>query len=56
MITKAVKLSSPDVGSSKKSRVGSLISSNAMEVRFLSPPEIPFIITLPIKVSLQSSN
>ena len=46
----AVKESSPVVGSSKKIRFGSVISSTPMEVLFLSPPETPFIKGPPILV------
>jgi len=37
----AVKLSSPEVGSSKKIEQGSLTNSYPIEARFFSPPEIP---------------
>lgn len=46
-----VSESSPDVGSSKKITVGSEISSTAIEVRFLSPPETPLMMTPPTRVS-----
>lgn len=39
----AVLASSPEVGSSRKSTEGSIISSMPMLVLFLSPPEIPRI-------------
>ena len=38
----AVKLSSPEVGSSRKIAQGSLTISYPIDVRFFSPPEIPF--------------
>jgi hypothetical protein len=50
MILRAVVLSSPLVGSSIRIRLGLEISSYPMEVRFLSPPEIPLILTPPILV------
>ena len=53
---KAVSESSPEVGSSKMMTSGSLIISKAIEVLFLYPPEIPFIMWSPTKVSLQLSN
>lgn len=46
-----VNESNPDVGSSKKITVGSEISSTAIDVRFLSPPETPFTTTPPTNVS-----
>ena len=49
----AVELSSPDVGSSSSSKLGSVISSYPIQVRFLSPPEIDFRVNPPILVSLQ---
>ncbi len=49
----AVELSSPDVGSSNNSRLGSVINSYPMQVRFRSPPEIDFKVNPPILVSLQ---
>jgi hypothetical protein len=42
-----VRESRPDVGSSKNKTCGSEINSNAIEVRFLYPPEIPFTIGPP---------
>jgi hypothetical protein len=49
IIKKAVKLSSPDVGSninqfkpSKRIIDGSVTKSTAIDVLFLSPPDIPF--------------
>ena len=41
-IDNALKLSIPDVGSSNKIKLGSVISSTPIAVRFLSPPEIVF--------------
>lgn len=46
-----VSESSPEVGSSRKTTVGSEISSTAIDVRFLSPPEIPLMTTPPTNVS-----
>ena len=46
----AVNESRPVVGSSKKIRVGFVISSTPTEVRFRSPPEIPFTRGPPILV------
>jgi hypothetical protein len=45
----ALKLSSPDVGSSRRINDGSVINSTPIAVLFLSPPEIVFYITEPIK-------
>jgi len=42
MMMNAVKESSPEVGSSNNITLGSVTSSTPIEVRFLSPPEIPF--------------
>jgi hypothetical protein len=50
-IDKALKLSRPDVGSSNKIKLGFVISSTPIAVRFLSPPEIVFCATLPTIVS-----
>ena len=50
----ALKLSKPDVGSSKKTRAGLDTSSTPTEVRLRSPPEMPLIRAPPINVSLQS--
>jgi hypothetical protein len=44
--------SSPEVGSSSKIALGSVISSTPIAQRFLSPPEIVFFSTLPMSVSL----
>lgn len=44
----AVKESRPVVGSSKKIRFGSVISSTPIDVLFLSPPDTPFIRGPPI--------
>lgn len=50
-ITKvAVNESRPVVGSSKKIRVGSVMSSTPIEVLFLSPPETPLTKGPPIFV------
>lgn len=46
----AVKESRPVVGSSRKIKFGSVISSTPIEVRFLSPPETPFTRGPPILV------
>jgi hypothetical protein len=46
----AVKESKPVVGSSKKMRLGSVISSTPILVLFLSPPETPLIRGPPILV------
>lgn len=51
-----VKESSPDVGSSRKITWGSEISSKAMEVRFLYPPETPLMMTPPTRVSRHFSS
>jgi hypothetical protein len=45
---KAVKESNPDVGSSRRITNGSETNSIAIDVLFLSPPEIPLIIAPPI--------
>jgi hypothetical protein len=45
-----MKLSSPDVGSSKIIKDGSVISSTPMAVLFLSPPERVFLKREPIGV------
>jgi hypothetical protein len=50
-IYRALKLSSPDVGSSRSTKLGSVISSTPIAVLFLSPPEINFYRTFPILVS-----
>lgn len=46
----AVNESRPVVGSSRKIRLGSVISSTPIEVRFLSPPETPLTSGPPILV------
>ena len=46
----AVKESKPVVGSSKKIKLGSVISSTPIEVLFLSPPDTPLIRGPPIFV------
>lgn len=51
----AVEESNPVVGSSKNSKLGFESSSTPIEVRFLSPPEIPFIKLFPIMVSAHLS-
>ena len=51
---KAEAESRPLVGSSSKSKDGFVISSYAIEVRFLSPPDMPLCIHPPIYVSWQS--
>lgn len=53
VIYSAVIESNPEVGSSKMSKLGFVISSYPTEVLFLSPPDSPFLITLPIGVFLQ---
>ena len=54
MIWTAIALSRPLVGSSKKSTLGEVTSSMPTDVRRFSPPEMPLMLALPIKVSLQS--
>ena len=51
-----MKESRPDVGSSNKIILGSVINSTPIEVRFLSPPDIVFFKILPITVSLHFSS
>lgn len=46
--------SRPEVGSSRMSTEGRVTSSIPMAVRFLSPPEMPFTLPPPIRVSAQS--
>lgn len=46
----AVNESKPVVGSSKKTRFGSVISSTPMDVLFLSPPDTPLTKGPPILV------
>jgi hypothetical protein len=48
MIVKAVKESSPEVGSSRRITLGSETSSNPMETLFFSPPESPLTNSPPI--------
>ena len=55
-IVLAVVESKPEVGSSKKSTLGSLRSCIAIERRRFSPPDIPFRIEDPITVSAHSNN
>jgi hypothetical protein len=50
-ILRAVELSRPLVGSSRRITTGSVINSYPIEVLFLSPPEIPLRRTPPILVS-----
>jgi hypothetical protein len=50
MIYKALKLSSPEVGSSSKTRLGSVMSSTPIAVLFLSPPESVFLNIDPMTV------
>ena len=52
-IEEAVKLSNPDVGSSSNKILGLFNSWIAMETLLFSPPEIPLINSLPIKVFAQ---
>ena len=54
-IWKALKLSSPEVGSSNKMSEGSVISSTPIAVLFLSPPESVFLLTDPTGVSAECS-
>jgi hypothetical protein len=56
MTCRAVVESSPVVGSSKKIIPGFVISSTPIDVRFLYPPEIPFMKAFPILVSAQEDN
>ena len=49
-IWNALKLSRPEVGSSKNIIDGSVISSTPIAVLFLSPPERVFLVTDPIGV------
>ena len=50
----AVKESRPDVGSSRKSTEGLVMSAMAMLVRLACPPEMPLTIALPTTTSLAS--
>ena len=43
--------SNPEVGSSNIMALGLVTNSNPIDVLFLSPPEIPLILTPPINVS-----
>ena len=52
----AVNESSPVVGSSKKIRLGFVISSTPIEVLFLSPPDTPLTRGPPIFVSAAFSS
>ncbi|CAG9325714.1 unnamed protein product [Blepharisma stoltei] len=54
--TSAVKLSRPEVGSSSKRTIGSVISSIPMQTLFLSPPERPFLVMLPMILSAHFTN
>jgi hypothetical protein len=51
----AVVESRPEVGSSKNSNLGRVISSIATHKRFLSPPEIPLLRVSPTMTSRQYS-
>lgn len=42
-IYKALKLSKPEVGSSRRIKLGSVINSTPIAVLFLSPPDIVFL-------------
>jgi hypothetical protein len=44
MTESAMKLSNPEVGSSRKSKEGFVITSVATDVRFRSPPLMPLIL------------
>ena len=46
-----MKESKPEVGSSKIMALGLVTSSKPIDVLFLSPPEIPFILIPPIIAS-----
>jgi hypothetical protein len=50
-MVKALKLSKPEVGSSRNIIDGSVINSTPMAVLFLSPPERVLLNTPPIEVS-----
>lgn len=50
----AVKLSNPDVGSSSKTTLGSVINSTPIAVLFRSPPDIIFLSTEPTWLSATS--
>jgi hypothetical protein len=52
-MTKEVRESRPDVGSSSIITFGLLISSKAIEVLFFSPPETPLTKIPPTNVSKQ---
>lgn len=52
----AVKLSSPDVGSSSNTNLGSVISSTPIAVRLRSPPEMVLCKIEPQTVSWHSSS
>ena len=47
----AMNESKPDVGSSQNINGGSVRTSDANDSRFISPPEMPLIVSLPISVS-----
>lgn len=55
-ILSALKLSSPDVGSSNRIRDGSVMSSTPIATLFLSPPESVLWKTPPIGISATGSN
>ena len=56
IISNAVVLSKPVVGSSKNNKLGFCINSIPMLTLFFYPPEIPLIKLFPTIVSEQSSN
>ena len=56
MMMKEVRESRPEVGSSRTTTDGSLISSKAMDVLFFSPPEIPLSKVPPTYTSRHFSN
>ena len=53
MIFNDVVLSKPDVGSSQRRKLGSVINSYPIDVLLRSPPEIPLTVAPPIIVSRQ---
>lgn len=55
MTKNAEAASRPEVGSSRKSSVGCVMSSEAMETRRFCPPEIPLRNQFPMSVSAQSA-
>mmetsp|Transcript_1619 Transcript_1619/g.5371 ORF Transcript_1619/g.5371 Transcript_1619/m.5371 type:complete len:173 (-) Transcript_1619:228-746(-) len=56
MTSLAVNESRPDVGSSRNSTRGFVMSAIPMFTRFACPPEMPLLSSLPINTSLQDSN